>query len=462
MVLGRIEGKFMTYYSKNLIARYATPVPRYTSYPTAPHFNKTINEQTVKNWMSEIPEDEAVSIYIHIPFCDRLCWFCGCHTKHTLKYDPIRSYLSSLYAELLTARKNIGRRQTVSHIHLGGGSPSILRAADLEQLRKVLDDCFIITDETEISLELDPTDLSRETLRPFVDFGLTRASIGVQDFDPKVQTTINRVQSFEKTHEIIEVLREFGVESLNIDALYGLPYQDLDTVEASYEKILSLNPDRIALFGYAHVPWIKPHQKMIPEDSLPDLHDRFWQNKLGGLILAEGGYNPIGIDHFAKTKDSLAVNYEAGKVRRNFQGYTTDNARTLLGFGTSAISEYPQGYAQNVKDNHSYRRALSNKALPIDRGIGLSQPNRAVSAAINELMTYFSLTSSKLSESYGTSAIPILKRAKDIAVNDRDGFFVKTRKGYRITPRGRPFTRTIASYFDEYLETNETRYSIAV
>ena len=449
-------------YSRALIQKYASPVPRYTSYPTAPHFDKSVDTVTVQKWMKNIAQEDPISIYIHIPFCDRLCWFCGCHTKHTLKYKPIRRYLSNLYSEIMLARRYIGKRVTVSHIHLGGGSPSLLKAQDLRLLRRVLDDCFIISSDTEISIEFDPSDLTRESIKPFFEFGLTRASIGVQDFDTDVQTAINRLQSFEKTREVVDILRDCGVRSLNIDALYGLPHQNLDTIESTFDKVIALDPDRIALFGYAHVPWVKPHQKMIEETALPDIYDRFWQNKLGSLILQGEGYTQIGIDHFAKPGDSLALDYQNRKVRRNFQGYTNDNAKTLIGFGTSAISQFAEGYAQNVKDAHSYHRVLSGNQLPIERGLSFSASNLAYGGAISELMTYFSLTLSSLNSEFGSRALPIFKRADEIARADSEGFFVKTRKGYRITPRGRPFTRTIASYFDEYLDANHAKYSVAV
>ncbi len=452
----------MSQYAHSVIQNFAKPVPRYTSYPTAPHFNESVQSQTVSKWMGLIPNDEAISVYIHIPFCDRLCWFCGCHTKHTLKYEPVKRYLQTLYKEIRLAAQKIGRKQTLAHLHLGGGSPSLLRANELMELKAVLLECFTFTNETEISLEFDPTDLDEDALLAFTAFGVTRASLGVQDFDPLVQETINRIQSFEQTQFVIETLRSYGVKSLNIDALYGLPHQTLVTLGDTLEQVEALSPDRIALFGYAHVPWVKTHQKLIPEDSLPDNAERFAQARFAEGFLESAGYDAIGIDHFARSTDSLTLAYRGGQVRRNFQGYTTDQSDTLLGFGVSSISQFKEGYAQNVKDTHSYKRALEEGYLPTQRGYTLSTQDRLISAAINELMCYFTLSPHALIQRFGVSASDVIRRAEQIVAEDEFGFFIKTKGRFEITPEGRPFARTYAAKFDAYLASNQARYSVAV
>jgi oxygen-independent coproporphyrinogen-3 oxidase len=449
-------------YSEALIAQYAKPVPRYTSYPTAPHFNATVQGSTVRRWMKDIPESEAVSLYLHIPFCDRLCWFCGCHTKHTLKYEPVKTYLKSLYKEIELTRHIIGRKQKLAHIHLGGGSPSLLRAAELKKLKAVLDDNFTINCATEISLEFDPTDLDTERLKAFTEFGLTRASLGVQDFDLKVQETINRLQSFKQTKFVVDTLRTQGVSSLNIDALYGLPYQSLATLSKTLEQVCALSPDRIALFGYAHVPWVKRHQNLIDETALPSSIERFEQARFAEAFLASNGFKAIGIDHFAKAGDSLNTALDARKIHRNFQGYTTDNCSTLIGLGVSSISQFRQGYAQNVKDTHSYRRLLEEDCLPAARGITRSAEDKLTSAAINELMCYFTLSGDELIQTFGSKAQKLIAIASRVALEDDQGFFIQKGQNFEITERGKPFARTIASYFDPYLETDTAQYSTAV
>ncbi|MGB3454863.1 MAG: radical SAM protein, partial [Litorimonas sp.] len=282
----------MTTYPAELILDYSAPVPRYTSYPTAPNFSDAVDADTVGAWMAALPASEAVSLYIHIPYCDRLCWFCGCHTQHVKRYAPVRAYLADLHREIALAAGRIGRRQRVARVHLGGGSPSLLRPDDLVRLRAHLDAAFQLDGDTEISLEFDPTDMDAAEVEAFCAFGVSRASLGVQDFDPRVQTAINRPQSFAKTREIVEALRAGGVRSVNIDALYGLPFQTDDTVRRTAEQVISLEPDRVALFGYAHVPWMKRHQRMIEETSLPGALSRFRQSRLAAAALVRAGFEP--------------------------------------------------------------------------------------------------------------------------------------------------------------------------
>jgi oxygen-independent coproporphyrinogen-3 oxidase len=450
-----------TGYTRELIERYAHPVPRYTSYPTAPHFSEAIKASTVTDWLSETDE-AAISLYIHIPYCDRLCWFCACHTQHTLKYEPIQRYIGDLCKEVAIVAEKVGSRRQISQLHLGGGSPSLLKAQELIRLREALDTYFIIDDDTEISIEFDPSDLSADALAAFKDFRLTRASLGVQDFAPRVQEYINRPQSYRETADCIDGFRALGINSINIDALYGLPGQTLDTLEATLDYVCGLEPDRIALFGYAHVPWAKPHQRMIANDTLPDVHARFWQAQYARQIIGEYGYNPLGIDHFVRPGDSLDLAYSLGRAKRNFQGYTTDTSPTLIGLGVSSISRYNQGYAQNTKSVHEWRRCLDRGELAIERGIKTSGLNMAWGAAIESLMTYFSIDSQALRQAHGAQADAVLAKASLIAATDLDEFFVQTRRGYRITPAGRPFTRTLASRFDPFLSDRETRFSIAV
>lgn len=447
--------------SREMIEAYSKPVPRYTSFPTAPHFDGSVDGHSVSAWLRDLP-DAPVSLYLHIPYCDRLCWFCGCHTKHTKRYEPVERYVGDLCREIALYRRVIGRRLSVREIHLGGGSPSLLRPKELQKLRAALDDAFEIGPKTQISVEFDPTDLSLSHLEAFRDFGVNRASLGVQDFNPTVQTAINRPQGFAETLDMVDALRDAGVTSINIDALYGLPFQTLDTLETTLEQVMSLAPDRIALFGYAHVPWVKPHQKLIPEEALPDRYDRFWQARFAEQIMSEYGLRLIGMDHFAKPDDSLTIAYDQGRVRRNFQGYTTDGCPTLIGLGVSSVSQYPSGYAQSTKSIHDYRRSLDAGRLPIEKGIAFSGKNMAWGAAIEALMTYFKLDPAALKARFGTQATPVLERAAEVARTHPDGFLVKTRQGYRVTPKGRFFIRSIAAEFDPYLRADQTQYSAAV
>lgn len=452
----------MTTFPAQLILDYSKPVPRYTSYPTAPNFTETVGSETVGGWISDVPADEAISLYIHIPFCDRLCWFCGCHTKHVQRYDPVRRYLDSLYEEIAAVSARFGRRQRVSHLHLGGGSPSLLKSNDLSRLRARLDAAFTLDVETEISLEFDPTDMNIADAESFCAFGVTRASLGVQDFDPRVQAAINRPQTFAKTREIIQALRDGGVTSVNIDALYGLPFQTDDTIRRTSEQVIALNPDRIALFGYAHVPWMKAHQRLIDEAALPDTLARFRQSRLAASVFARADYAAIGIDHFAKREDALAIASRNGTLRRNFQGYTDDPCATLMGLGTSSISQFRQGYAQNVKTVRAYDRALQGGELPIERGVLLSDADRATAGAIEQLMCEFRLDADRFRDAFGAMADPVFQQAAKVAANEKDGLFEADAAGFRVTELGRPFVRTLASRFDNYLGTPAAQYSAAV
>ncbi len=299
-----------------LIAKYSAPVPRYTSYPTAPHFNDSLDEATYRSWLGKTGREEAVSVYVHIPFCDRLCWFCGCHTKHTTRYDPVAAYLKVLYREIELAGAAIGFKPVLGQLHLGGGSPSLIKSGDMAELRDRLESVFRFDDNAQISVEIDPSDATEDMYAGLAALGLNRASIGVQDFDPAVQKAINRPQTFEDTRDVIARLRAMGIRSMNIDALYGLPHQTIATLEKTMSDVLSLNPDRIALFGYAHVPWMKKHQQMIDEASLPDAGERYRQARHAEAILQQAGYVAIGIDHFARPGDSLAQAAQNGQLMR--------------------------------------------------------------------------------------------------------------------------------------------------
>lgn len=452
----------MTQISEALIRAYAAPVPRYTSYPTAPNFHDGVTEATVTSWLSVIPQEEAVSLYFHIPFCDRLCWFCGCHTQHIKRYEPIRHYLKSLHQEIKQVAARIGRRQPVARVHLGGGSPSMLHAEDLVNLRAALDEHFILSPETEISVEFDPTDMSPEDVDAFITFGVTRASLGVQDFDETVQAAINRPQGFAETKHVIDRLRIGGVSSVNIDALYGLPHQTLNTLEASLDKVVSLSPNRVAMFGYAHVPWVKPHQKLIPESTLPNVVNRFKQARFAESYLVERGYHRIGFDHFALADDTLTLAERRGQFHRNFQGYTADKCLTLIGFGTSAISQFVQGYSQNTKNRHEYQRALNADTLPTSRGVTVSPDDRVVAAAIETFLCHFRLDTDSFVEQFGSNARYVLAKCAMIAMRDEDGFFCADENGYFITEEGRPFVRSFMVCLDDYFSKTQSRFSLAV
>ena len=443
------------------LARYAQPVPRYTSYPTAPHFHDGIDGACYARWLGETDPHKPVSLYLHVPFCDQLCWFCGCHTKQVRRYDPVADYLDALGAEIALAARTLPGRRHVSAVHFGGGSPTVIEPDDIDSLRAKLDDAFDLDPDCEISVEIDPRNVDHDKLEAWHRFGITRASLGVQDFDPDVQRAINRRQSFEQTQAVVGALRNAGIGSINLDILYGLPLQTTETLRRTIDLAVSMRPNRIALFGYAHVPWVKKHQSLIDQDTLPGPAERFDMASDGAAQLAEAGYIALGIDHFADQDDNLAAAASDGRMRRNFQGYTTDDAETLIGFGASSIGRLPQGYVQNSVSAADYIRKVRAGELPTMRGFALSLSDRIIGRLIESLMCDFSFSISDLKRAFGAEVDSLLVEAAGIAALegaivsfDGDTFFVK--------PEGQPFVRTIASRFDRYLTRDKARHSAAV
>lgn len=446
-----------------LIDRLRKPTPRYTSYPTAPHFHDGIAAAQYESWLSAIPNGSSLSLYIHIPFCDRLCWFCGCTTKQTNKYKPVERYLESLYREIGTVGNLTGSHAKVNALHLGGGSPTMLEPRDFERLRAVIDAHFGFTANAEISIEMDPNDLGEEKYDAMAAFGVTRASLGVQDFDEKVQAAINRPQSFEQTRAVVDAMRARGVGSVNLDMLYGLPHQSRDTIDDTVAKIIELDPDRIALFGYAHVPWMKKHQKMIDETRLPGVRERFEQAAHAARRLAENGYHSIGMDHFARPHDTLSKADRSGTLNRNFQGYTVDDADALIGLGASSIGRLPQGYVQNTPATHDYQRRVdAEDGLAVVRGLELTGEDRMRGWLIERLMCDFQFSSSELTSRFGASANAVIDEASALAGSDDSRLFVMEADTFRVTEFGRPYVRTIAAEFDCYLKRGTGRHSVSV
>jgi oxygen-independent coproporphyrinogen-3 oxidase len=442
-----------------LLRKYSGAVPRYTSYPTAPHFHEGIDIGTYRRWLGDLGHRNRISLYLHIPYCDRLCWFCACHTKHTLKYEPIAVYLEALKREIAAVGALVSPDAVVSAVHFGGGSPTMMRAEDIVGLMDCLRGHFTFGLAPEISVEMDPNDLDDDRYDALAAIGMTRASLGVQDFDDKVQKTINRIQTFEQTQSVVDAVRARGVHSVNCDILYGLPFQTCETLERTVNQIVSLDPDRIALFGYAHVPWMKKHQSMIPEDALPGIAERYRQMRMAGEMLGEAGYRTIGIDHFAKPADTLSQAAEAGELRRNFQGYTTDTADALIGLGASSIGRLPQGYVQNMVATGEYQRI---GGLAVIKGIELSEDDHLRSHVIERLMCDFSLDFSDLKHRFGKASHSVRAQAQHFAATDRDGVVRFDADIFAVTEAGKPFVRNIAAIFDAYLGNGRGRHSVAV
>ncbi|HVM84927.1 MAG TPA: oxygen-independent coproporphyrinogen III oxidase [Candidatus Binatia bacterium] len=445
-----------------LLQKYDRPVPRYTSYPTAPHFHAGIGPAEFKRWIAASDADRPVSLYLHVPYCRQMCWYCGCHTKIVARYQPIGDFAQRLAREITLASEAFGARRRLSQVHWGGGTPNVLNADDLKRLTDEIRRNFQVDDATEIAMELDPRWIDRDLLAALRDGGVARVSLGIQDFDPAVQSAINRIQPFDVVKEKVEALREIGIRGVNFDLIYGLPHQTRESFAHSIDQALALKPDRFAVFGYAHVPWMKRHQAKIEEAALPDAAARLTLAEDAAARIEAGGYRRIGLDHFAKAEDPLSLALDAGTLRRNFQGYTTDNADILIGLGPSAISALPAGYAQNAADIPLWGRAVDSGELAIQRGIALSPEDRWRRAAIERLMCFGALDLAALADEFKLPNAQFAGERARLAPLIADGIATLAGQQLRISPEHLALARLVAACFDAYLNAGPGRHSRAV
>jgi oxygen-independent coproporphyrinogen-3 oxidase len=442
--------------------KYDLRVPRYTSYPTAPHFTADVDSATYGAWLGELDRDAPLSVYVHIPFCDEMCWFCGCWTKIVKRYEPIRSYLDVLHAEIRLIASMLPARMTVRHMHFGGGSPTMLTPDDWLELTDSLGQSFALADGCEIAVELDPRDATEEYVAALAEAGVTRASIGVQDFDPDVQRAINRHQPFDVVERVTGWLRRHGIGDINLDLMYGLPHQTVAKVEAMVDLSLCLAPARAALFGYAHVPWMKSHQKLIDETALPGTRERLRQFDAASERLLTAGYVAVGLDHFARPDDALSAALVAGRLRRNFQGYTADDAPILIGLGASAIGTLPQGYVQNAQPLADYRRSIEAGRLPTARGVALSADDKLRRDIIERLMCTLGVDLAAVCQQHGVDIDTLTAERRRLVHLAADGLVQLQDGRIAVTGIGRPFVRVVAAAFDAYLQADAARHSRAV
>ena len=437
-------------------------VPRYTSYPTAPQFKQDVTANRYASWLSALPEPATLSLYIHVPYCVQLCHYCGCYTKAVRRRDPIDAYADRLLEESILLGPYIGGRK-LAYLHWGGGTPSILGSKRIAEIYARLDEIFDIAAACEHAIELDPRHVSRELADSLAGIGVNRASLGVQDFTATVQRAIGRIQPFEVVERSVAALRKAGIERINLDLMYGLPRQGVEDVQRSAALAASLRPQRLAYFGYAHVPWIKKHQRLIDGVTLPGAAERLEQAEAARETLAAHGYVPIGLDHFALPHDELAAAARTGRLHRNFQGYTTDQADALIGIGASSISRLPQGFAQNLPDIGSYAGAIASGHFATARGLALSADDRLRGHIIERLMCDFSVDLEAMASKGDFAAASGFARELQ-ALNPLEAEGLVRRDGNRVvvTEKGRPFVRLITAIFDAYLPNSGARHSVAV
>jgi len=447
---------------QDLVAKYDLRLPRYTSYPTAPHFSSEVDGETYGSWLSELPADLPLSLYLHVAYCAELCWFCGCHTKITRHYEPVAEYLEALLAEVDLIADRLPTRMRATHVHFGGGSPTILTPADLTRTIGHLRDRFVIADDAEIAVELDPRTADEAYVAAMAAAGVTRASVGVQDFNVTVQKTINRIQPHDLIARVLGWLRENGIDDLNMDLVYGLPHQTVASVLETIDLAVAMQPRRISLFGYAHVPWMKKHQRLIPEEALPDTATRWSQYEAAQDRLTALGYVAVGLDHFAHPDDEMARALADGRLHRNFQGYTTDAAPALIGMGASGIGSLPQGYVANEGEVHAYRRLIASGSLATRRGIAISGEDRMRREVIERLMCDLAVDLDDVAGRYGTDGSRFGPELAAMADLIADGVVLREGRRISVTDDGRPLVRAVAAKFDTYLRAGEQRHSKAV
>lgn len=435
-----------TYYPDLL----ATPVPRYTSFPTAAEFSGGVGSAEMDAALRETVGD--VSLYLHIPFCEKICWYCGCNTGATNRRQRLASYLESLHREITAAGTRLEGRTRVRRVAFGGGSPNAIAPTDFVRLVDSLTLHMALADPVW-SIEVDPRTLTREWGQVMAFVGITRASLGVQTFSPALQHAIGRMQPYEDIVRGTEILREAGITSLNFDLMYGLPGQSLADVEQTLDLTMALGIERIALFGYAHVPHLIPRQQKIDATNLPGQVERFAMAKLGYEKLTAAGYVPVGFDHFALPSDPLAQAVKEKRLHRNFQGFTDDAAPVLVGLGASAISSFPDLIAQNEKNAGRYRMLLSQERMPVVVGVNRSAADRARGRLIEALLCQGEARIGKERAHVLHSALtPFIDRGLATLSGDH----------LTILPDGLPYARTIAALFDPYRQDSLRRFSSAV
>jgi oxygen-independent coproporphyrinogen-3 oxidase len=437
-------------------------LPRYTSYPAAPLFTAAINENVYADWLSKLAGDTPISLYLHVPFCRSMCWYCGCHTTISAREQPITDYVELLCREIEIVSAQIPSRPQVTSVHFGGGTPTLMTSGEFSGLMQLLRRKFDIADDAELAIEIDPRTLTSEMLDALGKGGINRASLGVQSFDPAVQKSINRIQTVECTAKAVTSLRRVGVKSINFDLIYGLPHQTVRSCIDTVVAALTMRPDRLAVFGYAHVPEFKKHQRLIDQAALPDSALRTRQALAIAETLVAAGYCQIGLDHFALPADQLVRAQPAGRLRRNFQGYAVDDCDTLIGFGASAIGQMREGYVQNEVGLGNYFRRIAAGRLSTARGYSLTAEDRVRAAVIERLMCDLEANIGAICSRHAFDPRRLIEENEKLDRILGEGLADIDDGTLRIPNNYRFLVRAVAAAFDSYLECSPRIHSKAV
>jgi oxygen-independent coproporphyrinogen-3 oxidase len=441
---------------RDILDKYNTAGPRYTSYPTAPEWRDGVRKDeaiAIIDANNAERADVPLSIYVHLPFCHKLCYYCGCNMMVTKKQDLVERYMTAVITEIDHVARRIDRkRRPVVQIHWGGGTPTFLNPEQLTRLFTAITDRFDLAPEAEVSLELHPPVTSFEQLETLKKLGFNRVSMGIQDFDPDVQQAVNRIQPYEQTRDLIAKCRELGFISVNTDLMYGLPFQTLEKFKETLKKVETLRPDRIALFNYAHVPWLKKHMEMIKEETLPKADEKLdiFEFAIGDML--RQGYRYVGMDHFALPDNELATSQADRTLRRNFMGYTTCADSDLYAFGVSSIGDLDRAYLQNTKNVNDYIETMKTEELAVKRGMVLSDDDRLRREVINRLFCILVVEKAVIERQFGIEFDTYFaSELAALAPLAEDGLVVLTPEEIQVTPRGQILLRNIAMHFDAYL-----------
>ncbi|EGZ48194.1 oxygen-independent coproporphyrinogen III oxidase [Neisseria wadsworthii] len=463
-----IHNHTLPVFDRQLIASLPASGPRYTSYPTADRFDSSWSEQDYISALATKQENtpnKALSLYIHIPFCNTICYYCGCNKIITKDKARADTYIQYLERELGLLAPHLKGRRQLAQLHFGGGTPTFLNDDQIERVFAMISKHFTLIPTGEYSIEIDPRKVSRDTVFHLGKLGFNRMSVGIQDFDPKVQQAVNRIQTETETREVIEAAREAGFKSISVDLIYGLPQQSLKSIKPTIETVLSLDPDRLALYHYAHLPHIFKPQRRIDTDAVPDSEEKLDILQYAVQTLTARGYEFIGMDHFAKPTDELTIALHEGRLQRNFQGYSTHADCDLIAIGVSSIGKIGSIYAQNEKDIDAYYAALDANRLPIMRGYQLTQDDILRRQIIQDLMCRFSLDFSEYQEQFGIQFEEYFEQElQDLNQMAQLGLLHLDTGSLTVSPKGRFLIRNIAMIFDYHLRHRETkvRYSQTV
>lgn len=449
-----------------LVDKYSRQAPRYTSYPPAPHFQETDDtDRAISAIRQRNTSRRSISLYVHIPFCASLCWYCACTRVITRKQGDSRIYLDRLFNEMRNMSEHMHSGNRVVQIHFGGGSPTFLTPSEIRETGKRIRSFFNVDEKAEFAFEIDPRRLTPDHVAALAEIGCNRASVGIQDVHDEVQRAIHRIQPMDLNEKVIGWLRDEGIRAINMDLIYGLPYQNRETFRQTIDAVLALDPDRLAVFNYAHVPWMMPSQKLMDRFPMPDAQEKFAILEMMTGHLTHSGYRYIGLDHFAKNEDELSVAQKNGTLQRNFQGYSTRSNSDIYGFGMSSISQIGTMYLQSVKELDRYYERVKEGRPPWFKACYLNRDDEIRRDTIMRLMCDLHLDFEQVASRWNLSFQNYFSEAiTHLEEMERDGLVTLAEKNLAVTPTGRLFLRNIATAFDAYYRLSEKkiRYSKTV